>query len=63
MTGILEGIEPAGLWRNFETLATIPRPSRAEEAVIAHVRAWAAGKSLEVGSYGLSGLRSHTMSM
>jgi dipeptidase D len=52
MTGILEGIEPAGLWRNFETLATIPRPSRAEEAVIAHVRAWAAGKSLEVGSAG-----------
>jgi dipeptidase D len=37
----LAGIEPAAFWAHFETLTTIARPSRREEPVIEHVRAWA----------------------
>ena len=52
MTDMLKGIEPASLWRDFETLTTIPRPSRAEEAFIAHIQVWAARNGLEMGSAG-----------
>ena len=34
-------LEPRAFWGHFETLTRIPRPSRAEEPVIEHVRAWA----------------------
>ena len=37
----LAGIEPRSFWMHLETLTTIPRPSRAEEPVIEHVRGWA----------------------
>ena len=40
----LTGLEPHGCWRHFEALARIPRPSLHEEAVIEHVRSWAADK-------------------
>jgi dipeptidase D len=40
-TSVLEGVEPTAFWVHFGTLTTIPRPSRAEEPVIDHVRAWA----------------------
>jgi len=44
----LAGLEPASFWRHFESLTRIPRPSRAEEAAIEHVRAWAAGHGYEL---------------
>jgi dipeptidase D len=40
-TSVLAGLEPRSFWAHFETLTKIPRPSRAEEPVIEHVRAWA----------------------
>jgi dipeptidase D len=46
--GVLDLLEPARFWAHFGTLTTIPRPSRAEEPVIEHVRAWAAGHGYEL---------------
>ena len=37
---VLAGLEPSSFWAHFEALTKIPRPSRAEEPVIEHVRAW-----------------------
>jgi dipeptidase D len=37
------GLEPEGLWRHFEALTKIARPSGHEELVVEHVRAWAGG--------------------
>jgi dipeptidase D len=45
---VLIGLEPRELWRHFEALTKIARPSRHEEAVIEHVRAWAADNDLEL---------------
>ncbi|HJU48292.1 MAG TPA: peptidase dimerization domain-containing protein, partial [Gaiellaceae bacterium] len=42
-TEALTGIEPVSFWAHFEALTRIARPSRHEEPVIEHVRAWAAG--------------------
>ena len=39
---MLTGLEPQAFWAHFETLTRIARPSRHEEPVIEHVRAWAA---------------------
>jgi dipeptidase D len=44
----LEGLEPSACWRHFEALTRIARPSRHEERVIEHVRAWAAGEGFEL---------------
>ncbi len=38
---MLTGLEPHSFWAHFEMLTKISRPSRAEEPVIEHVRAWA----------------------
>jgi dipeptidase D len=40
-TSILTGLEPRSFWGHFEALTRISRPSRQEEPVIEHVRAWA----------------------
>jgi dipeptidase D len=40
-TSALTGVEPQAFWISFETLTKIARPSRQEEPVIEHVRAWA----------------------
>jgi dipeptidase D len=37
----LEGLEPQALWRRFEELTRVARPSGHEELVLEHVRAWA----------------------
>jgi dipeptidase D len=44
----LTGVEPRACWRHFEALTKIARPSRHEEPVIEHVRAWAADKGFEL---------------
>jgi dipeptidase D len=38
----LENLEPKPLWGHFDQLRRIPRESRHEEQVVAHVKAWAA---------------------
>jgi dipeptidase D len=45
---VLTGLEPRALWDKFETLTRIARPSRHEEPVIEHVRAWAAANGFEL---------------
>ena len=47
-TSVLSGVEPRPFWGHFEALTRIARPSRAEEPVIEHVRAWAHEHGLEV---------------
>ena len=44
----LEGLEPHSFWAHFATLTTIARPSRHEEPVIEHVRAWADANGFEL---------------
>jgi dipeptidase D len=48
VTAALSGAEPRAVWRHFETLTTIARPSRHEEPVIAHVRAWTAERGFDL---------------
>ena len=48
MPTALTNMEPQSFWAHFETLSRIPRPSRHEEPVIEHVRAWAAGHGFEL---------------
>jgi dipeptidase D len=45
---VLRGLEPYALWRHFGELTKVARPSRHEELVIEHVRAWAAGNGFEL---------------
>jgi dipeptidase D len=40
-TSAVAGLEPRVFWGHFEALTRISRPSRLEEPVIEHVRAWA----------------------
>jgi dipeptidase D len=47
-TTVLAGLEPSPFWAHFEALTKIPRPSRHEEPVIEHVRAWAAEHGFEL---------------
>ena len=47
---VLTGLEPGAFWAHFETLTTIARPSRHEEPVIEHVRAWASGPAASSSS-------------
>ena len=42
MTSPLANLEPAWLWKHFDQLRQIPRPSQKEERVRQHVKAWAA---------------------
>jgi dipeptidase D len=44
----LTGLEPRPFWAHFEALTQIARPSRAEEPVIEHVRAWAGERGFEL---------------
>jgi len=36
------GLEPVGLWRHFEAITRIPRPSRIEDQIAGYIRSWAA---------------------
>lgn len=44
----LAGADPAPFWENFDALTRIARPSRHEEPVIEHVRAWATARGFEL---------------
>ena len=43
----ISSLSPALVWNHFATLCAIPRPSRHEAAVRAHLIAWAQGRSLQ----------------
>ena len=45
---MLSGLEPRAFWDHFEALTKIARPSRHEEPVIEHVRAWAEQHGFEL---------------
>jgi len=47
-TPVLSGLEPEAFWGHFDALTRIARPSRQEEAVSDHVRAWADQHGFEV---------------
>jgi dipeptidase D len=47
-SAVLSGLEPRACWRHFEALTKIARPSRHEEAVIEHVRAWVRGNGFDL---------------
>jgi dipeptidase D len=47
-TSVLAGLEPRSFWGHFEALTKVPRPSRAEEPVIEHVRGWAGRHGFEL---------------
>jgi dipeptidase D len=44
----LADLEPRGLWGHFEALTRIARPSRHEEQVTEHIRAWASRNGFAV---------------
>ncbi len=48
MSSPLENLEPKLLWSHFDDIRRIPRPSKHEEKVAAHVEGWAKGKGYEV---------------
>lgn len=48
MTSPLANLEPKFLWTHFDQLRQIPRPSRKEERVRAHVEKWATEHGYEV---------------
>ena len=47
MSSPLASLEPSVLWKHFDALRCIPRPSGHEEAVMAHLRSWAEARGLD----------------
>ena len=47
-TSVLDALEPGSFWGHFGALTKFPRPSRHEEPVIEHVRAWATHRGYEL---------------
>lgn len=50
MANALKGIEPQIVWDIFEDMCQVPRPSKKEEKIIAHVKNWAEKHGFEVES-------------
>jgi dipeptidase D len=48
MSSPLESLEPKLLWSHFDGIRRIPRPSRHEEKVAAHMEAWAKSRGFDV---------------
>ncbi|MEM1203070.1 MAG: beta-Ala-His dipeptidase [Acidobacteriota bacterium] len=48
MTSPLSGLEPALVWRHFDDLRRIPRPSKQEERVLRHLDTWAEAQGFSV---------------
>ena len=46
MSSPISSLEPSLLWRHFDALRCIPRPSGHEQAVMAHLRTWAESRGL-----------------
>ena len=41
MTSVIEGLKPENIWKHFETLTKIPRPSKHEEKILKYLRNFA----------------------
>lgn len=50
------GLQPEPLWRHFEAITRIPRPSKNEEQMVAYVREWAGGRGYAVKQDGTGNL-------
>jgi dipeptidase D len=48
MSSALENLEPSFVWSHFDGIRQIPRPSKHEEKISAHIEGWAKGKGYEV---------------
>jgi dipeptidase D len=48
MSSPLATLEPKGLWRHFDEIRRIPRPSKHEERIAAHVVSWAESRGFAV---------------
>jgi dipeptidase D len=48
MSSPLVSLEPKLLWSHFDGIRQIPRPSKHEEEVVAHVETWAKGRGFEI---------------
>ncbi len=48
MTSQLETLEPRALWQHFDAIRSIPRPSKHEERIVAHIQSWADERGLDV---------------
>ena len=48
MSSPLNKLEPGLVWKHFDAIRQIPRPSKHEERVAEHVVSWAKGKNFEV---------------
>ncbi len=48
MSSPLLSLEPALLWKHFDAIRSIPRPSKHEERIAAHVADWARERGFEV---------------
>ena len=41
MTSVVEGLKPEIIWKYFETLTKIPRPSKHEGKILAYIKKFA----------------------
>ena len=48
MTSVIEGLKPENIWKHFETLTKIPRPSKHEEKILEYLRNFATERNLEM---------------
>ena len=46
MKSPLDNLEPGLVWQHFDAIRCVPRPSKHEERIAAHVVAWAASRGL-----------------
>ncbi|BCO25794.1 cytosol non-specific dipeptidase [Rhodoferax lithotrophicus] len=44
---VFNTLQPASVWAHFATLCAIPRPSKGEAALVAHLKNWAEARGLE----------------
>ena len=48
MTSVIEGLKPENIWKHFETLTKIPRPSKHEEKILEYLRNFATERNLKM---------------
>ena len=48
MTSVVEGLKPEIIWKHFETLTKIPRPSKHEEKILDYLRKFATERNLKM---------------
>ena len=48
MASVVDGLKPEIIWKHFETLTKIPRPSKHEEKILAYLKKFATERKLEI---------------